>query len=244
MLVAEDARGLGAEGTAPLLEGQKSSDSTLRFVANRALVRLKWTPTPPAAPAANRPPRIPAERTFTGPCGRLVPRAHDSDLRVVLAAADSLGSCADDGSTLLHLAADANDNIRAGAISALSRGGQHKYDSMYIAALSAHGYQVVLAGATALRGSTGRAAVPALLAVLDRLTAERRENSRDERIAILARLDELGAPETALHLGANLSDYDSTVAMKAAELVSKWTGTTVTATPHPLPIRADRKSVV
>ncbi len=241
MLVAEDARGTGTDGITPLLEGQKSSDSTLRFVANRALVRLKWAPTPPAAPAGNRPPRAPAERVFTGRCARLVPRAHDSDLRVILAAADSLGSCADDGVTLLRLAADPNDNIRASAIAALSRGGQHKYDSVYIAALGAHGYQVVLAAATALKGSTNGADAPALFHALDRLTAERRENSRDERLAILARLSEVGLSELnpVERLRANLSDYDSTVALKAAELASRWSGRTVAATPYPLPIRAE-----
>ena len=41
MLVAEDARGTGAEGLAPLLEGEKSSDSTLHAVAVRGLARLK-----------------------------------------------------------------------------------------------------------------------------------------------------------------------------------------------------------
>jgi cyclophilin family peptidyl-prolyl cis-trans isomerase len=239
MLVAEDARGTGAEGTAPLLEGQKSGDSTLRFVANRALVRLEWAPTPPAAPAANRPPRAPAPRVLTGPCARLIGRARSSDLRVSIPTADSLTTCADDGSTLLALARSTDDNIRAGAITGLSRTSSHAHDSVFIAALGAHGYQVVLAAATALKGSTNRAAVPALLAALDRLTAERRENSRDERVAILARIAELGGPADSPRLRSTVSDYDSTVAIKAAELVSKWTGSTVTASPHPLPIRAE-----
>src|SRR5580692_2175931 len=80
MLVAEDARGTGAEGIAPLLEGAKSGDSTLRLVANRGLARLKWTPTPPA-PAANRgAPRSPADRPPAPPCARLVTRAQSGDL--------------------------------------------------------------------------------------------------------------------------------------------------------------------
>jgi peptidyl-prolyl cis-trans isomerase B (cyclophilin B) len=239
MLVAEDARGTGAEGTAPLLEGQRSSDSTLRFVANRALDRLKWAPTPPAAPATSRPPRTAAARASTGPCARLVTRAHSSDLRERIPTADSLTTCADDGSTLISLTAGVDDNIRAAAITGLSRTSAHAHDSVFIAALSAHGYQVVLAAANALKGSPNNTAVPALLAALDRLTAERRENSRDERVAILARLSEAGTAADAPRLRANLSDYDSTVAIKAAGLVSKWTGTNVAATPRPLPIRAE-----
>src|ERR1035437_3807411 len=61
MLVAEDARGTGAEGIAPLLEGQRSGDSTRRFVTNRAFARLKWIPSAPR-PAVNRPARPPAAR--------------------------------------------------------------------------------------------------------------------------------------------------------------------------------------
>ena len=41
MLVAEDSRGTGAEGIAPLLEGALTSDTTLRRVAIRGLGRLQ-----------------------------------------------------------------------------------------------------------------------------------------------------------------------------------------------------------
>jgi peptidyl-prolyl cis-trans isomerase B (cyclophilin B) len=242
ILVAEDARGTGAEGMAPILEGQKSGDSTIRFVANRAIQRLKWAPlvAAPAAPAS-RPPRAQTARVFTGPCARLVPRARDKDLRVVLAAADSIGSCADDATSLLRLAADPDNNIRAAAIAALSRLGQHTYDPIYVAALGARGYQVVLAAATALKDSpNGSAAVPALLAALDRISAERRENSRDERMAILERLSEFAARSDAKRLGPYVSDYDSTVAKKAAELVKARTDVAaVVPSVHPLPIRPE-----
>ncbi len=242
MLVAEDARGTGADGIAPLLEGAKSDDSTIRFVANRGLERLKWTPTPPAAPRANRPVRPPTPaRPATGVCSRLVPRLHDADLRTVFIAIDSLGTCADDRETLKSLAFDPNDNVRAAAISALTASeAQHAYDGAYIAALAAHGYQVVLAGAKSLRGSPSAGlAMPALLAALDRLSAERSENSRDERIAILDRLAEFGSRENAPRLVPYAADFDSTVAQKAAQLLTTWNGTTVVAHPKPLPIRPE-----
>jgi cyclophilin family peptidyl-prolyl cis-trans isomerase len=236
MLVAEDARGTGAEGIAPLLEGQKSTDSTLRMVANRGLARLKWTPSPPP-PAANRPARAPAPRVTTGPCARLVPRAHDPDLRIVLAAVDSLASCADDGVSLLRLAADADANVRAGAITALERLGHHTFDSVYISALGSRGYQVVLAAANALKGSpSGSAAIPALLASFDRLAGERRENSRDERVAILNRISEFGSPASVPRIQPYVTDYDTTVAAKAAAMLTSWTGTTVVPRVKPLPI--------
>ena len=242
MLVAEDARGTGPEGVGPLLEGQKSSDTLLHRVAVRGLERLKWAPTPPAAPRANRPVRAPAAaRPTTGNCSRLIPRLHDADLRIVFIAIDSLGTCGDDRETLKQLAFDANDNVRAAAISALAAGeAQHAYDGAYIDALGAHGYQVVLAGAHALKSSPSAGlAMPALLAAFDRLSAERRENSRDERIAILDRIEEFGSRETAPRLAPYTADFDSTVAQKAAQLLTTWTGAPVVAHARPLPIHPE-----
>jgi peptidyl-prolyl cis-trans isomerase B (cyclophilin B) len=239
MLVAEDARGTGPEGTTPLLEGQRSTDSTLRFVASRALERLKWAPTPPLPPS-NRPSRTPTPRASNGPCARLIAGAHSSDLRVLIPTADSLTACTDDGTTLIALAHSSDANIRAAAITGLSRAASHAADSVFISALTARGYQVVLAAANALRGSpNGVRAVPALLASLDRLTAERRENARDERVAILARLTEFGSAGDATRLRSYATDFDTTVAAKAAALLSTWTGTTVVPHARPLPIRAE-----
>jgi peptidyl-prolyl cis-trans isomerase B (cyclophilin B) len=159
---------------------------------------------------------------------------------VRIPAADSLASCADDGSTLLPLTSNSDDNVRAGAIAGLARSTRHTHDSVYVSALSAHGYQVVLAGARALAGSPkGSAAIPALLASLDRLSAERRENSRDERMALLARLAEFGSAATAPRIERYLTDFDTTVAAKAAELLSQWTLTAVVAHPKPLPIHPE-----
>ena len=240
MLIAEDARGTGAEGIAPLLEGEMSSDSTLHAVAVRGLARLKWAPAPPA-PSANRAaPRPPADRPPPPPCSRLTARAHSPDLRERIPAADSLAACSDDGSTLLPLTVSSDDNVRAGAITGLSRATKHAYDSVYISALGARGYQVVLAAARALAGTpNAQAAIPALLASLDRLTAARRENSRDERMMILARLAEFGTVANAPRLQQYTTDFDTTVASKAAQILTKWTGATVVAHAKPLPIRAE-----
>ncbi len=239
MLVAEDARGTGAEGTAPLLEGAQSSDSTLRFVANRALERLKWAPTPPPPPS-NRPPRAQTERPLTGACSRLESRLKSADLRIVLIAVDSLASCGDEDNALLRLTIARDDNVRAGTIAALSRIGQHVHDSLYLDALRAKGYQVVLAAANALKGSPSPAlVVPAVLQSLDRLSGDRRENSRDERIALLNRISELGSPANSSRLERYLTDFDSTVAIKAASILTTWTGRPVVAHPRPLPIRAE-----
>ncbi len=144
-----------------------------------------------------------------------------------------------DDSALLQLSRDRNGNVRATAIAGLSRLRKHKYDSVYVAALSAHQYQVVLAAASALAGSGDYTAAPALLDALERISAERRENSRDERIAILVRLAELGTPAHAPRLRQYLSDFDNTVAAKSAALLTQWTGVKATADPRPLAIRPE-----
>jgi cyclophilin family peptidyl-prolyl cis-trans isomerase len=244
MLVAEDARGTGAEGIAPLLEGEKSSDTLIHRVAVRGLERLKWAPTPPAAPATAAAParagRGASARVAGPPCARLIAPSQSNVLLVSLAAADSLATCADDGVTWVRLSSSANDNIRAAAIIALGRATKDAHDSIYIAALSARGYQVVLAAAGALKGSPNKAqAVPPLFAALDRLTAERRENSHDERVAILDRLAEFGSRADVPRLAPYAADYDSTVAQHAAKLLTTWSGTTVVAHPKPLPIRPE-----
>jgi cyclophilin family peptidyl-prolyl cis-trans isomerase/HEAT repeat protein len=140
---------------------------------------------------------------------------------------------------LVRLASDRDGNVRAATIAEVARLRKHVRDDMYIAALRSHAYQVVLAAATALAGSTNPSAVAALVAALDRLTAERRENSRDERVAILTRLAELGTPALAPRVTPYLTDFDTTVAAKAASMLTKWKGTRVVAHAAPLPIRPE-----
>jgi cyclophilin family peptidyl-prolyl cis-trans isomerase/HEAT repeat protein len=313
ILIAEDERGTGPEGTRPLIEGLGSSDSTLRHTAARAFGRLKWAPV---TSTANRR----SERIVPEDCARVASRLHSANPRTMLGAIDSLAQCtlgvSDDGTArtdslrafaarldprdiprrrgrvswhgaahalvalahapggaraaadllprfvvhprpqvreyaaraaaqlkigavLLHLAADADDNVRATAIAGLSQVGKHAYDSIYVAALAASGYQVALAGATALAGTSNPAAVPSLLNSLDRLSAERRENSRDERMMILTRLAEFGAPGDAPRIERYVTDFDTTVAAKAASMLTKWTGKPVTAHAQPLPIHPE-----
>jgi cyclophilin family peptidyl-prolyl cis-trans isomerase len=77
--------------------------------------------------------------------------------------------------------------------------------------------------------------VAAALAALDRLTAGRRETSRDPRLALLARIGELGGAAASDRLEPYLSDFDPLVARKAAEILTAWKGEPVTAAPKPLP---------
>ncbi len=141
-----------------------------------------------------------------------------------------------DVALLQRLAADRDHNVVEAAIEGLSRRAGHEADGTYIAALKSTGYQVTLAAATALQRTTNPAALPALFDAFERLTAERRENSRDPRVAVLRDIGELGTAVNADRLRPAASDFDTTIAKNAAAILSRWTGTTVAATPQPLPI--------
>ncbi|MFI5310754.1 MAG: peptidylprolyl isomerase [Gemmatimonadales bacterium] len=144
-----------------------------------------------------------------------------------------------DDATLLRLSADPDHNVQEAAITGLSKRGGHDADDALISALRSPGYQVVRAASTALAGSALAAAVPALLDALDRISAERRENSRDPRVAILTRVAELGHAADAPRVERYVTDFDTAVAKSAADLLTRWTGRRVVARPSPLPIREE-----
>ena len=141
-----------------------------------------------------------------------------------------------DTALLRRYAGSSDHNVSEAAIAGLSRAVKHRADSTYIRALQSTGYQVVMAAAKALAGSTDPGALPALINHLARITDERRENSRDPRIAVITRIGELGNKESSAKLEPYLADFDSTVADSAAHIITRWTGTTVTAHPKALAV--------
>jgi cyclophilin family peptidyl-prolyl cis-trans isomerase/HEAT repeat protein len=144
-----------------------------------------------------------------------------------------------DQSTLYQLAQDTDNNVREAAIAGLSTVTQHEADSSYLAALSAEGNQVLLAASEALEGSTHPGALVTILSTFDRISRRRSENARDPRLSLLKRIGELGTPALAPRLRPYLADFDTTVAMNTAAILSRWTGRQVEATPSPLPIQAE-----
>jgi cyclophilin family peptidyl-prolyl cis-trans isomerase/HEAT repeat protein len=140
-----------------------------------------------------------------------------------------------DTAMLLSLAADSTPNVRSEAVAGLSEVAGHAADSVYIGALGSGDYQVVLNAAHALTHTADSAAAPALARALARITAEKRETSRDPRIAILQTLRDLGTARLAEQLLPYLVDFDSAVADTAAAIVSSWTGREYRSAPRPLP---------
>jgi cyclophilin family peptidyl-prolyl cis-trans isomerase/HEAT repeat protein len=140
-------------------------------------------------------------------------------------------------SVLLSLADDTDPNVREAAVAGLVQVRGHAADPIFRAQLRQADYQLVITAANALGGSTDRGpAVAALVNALARITAERRETSRDARLAILERLAELGDSLQAGRLEPYLADFDPVVAERAARLSTQWTGTPRIASPQPLPV--------
>jgi cyclophilin family peptidyl-prolyl cis-trans isomerase/HEAT repeat protein len=143
-----------------------------------------------------------------------------------LKAADNLG----------RFGRDANDNVRDAALAALVANASPEVTAVALEALTRPDYQLVIAAARALAKATDKARVSAaLLAALARVTAEKRDTSRDPRMAILNSLEAIGGDFNAA-LAPYARDFDPAIARKAAEMVK------TTAQPQPLAVAAIRVS--
>ena len=135
-------------------------------------------------------------------------------------AARAAGTLSDTFS-LRRLARDPDDNVKEAAIDALAKTAGHSSDDVYIATLSAPGYQAVRAAARALAGSArGSEVLPAAFAAARRLRADSSETSRDARLALLERIGEFVAPNAG-EVAALAADFDCEVARAAAAIAAK-----------------------
>jgi cyclophilin family peptidyl-prolyl cis-trans isomerase/HEAT repeat protein len=143
--------------------------------------------------------------------------------------------------TLDRLARDAHHNVREAALGELVAQKRPEAVAAALDALTQRDYQLIITASRALAATSDRQrAVAALVAALARLTAERRDTSRDARVAVLDRLKELGAPDgRVLPNGARatlepyLTDFDPVIAARAADMLETWLGP-ATARPRPL----------
>lgn len=141
-----------------------------------------------------------------------------------------------DTMALKRLAMDTVANVREAAIAGLSRVSGHDADAIYRAALTAKDYQLILTAAQALAGTPAkREAALQILAQLPRISAEKRETSRDPRVGMLVRLRETGQPRDSAALQPFLYDFDPAIADSAAAILSGWLGRTVRAAPRRQP---------
>jgi cyclophilin family peptidyl-prolyl cis-trans isomerase/HEAT repeat protein len=137
---------------------------------------------------------------------------------------------------LLHaLAGHASTIVRTAAVSGLSSVVGHNADSVYVEQLASDESELLMTAAAALEGSGDSSAPARLLDALDRVTALGRETSRDARIALLARVQELSSAAAADRVTPYLHDFDVAVAQRAATVLEAWTGTRPAIAPRPLP---------
>ncbi len=127
-----------------------------------------------------------------------------------------------DGATLATLAKDPQPNVMAAAITT---------GADAVRALASDHAGLLDAAARLLKGTPELpAAVPQMLATLQRLTRTGRATVRDPRVQLLERLRESGDPSIVEPLRGLLADRDPVVATLAADIISKATGSVVAAT--------------
>ena len=144
-----------------------------------------------------------------------------------------------DTATLERLSADANDNVAEATLAPLRRLQGVSAEPQLIAALSRRDYQVLRTAALEIKGlPTSKALTSALVNALKRVTAEKKETSRDARLPIIARLQELGAGDYLSDLQPLLRDFDPKVAAAVAAAMSAATGGVYAADPQPSPRQA------
>ena len=143
---------------------------------------------------------------------------------------------ANDLSSLERLTSDEEDNIREATLAPLRRLKGDEAEPYFLAALGRNDYQLLRTAAIELKGAKPTPQLAsALLDALRRVTAERKETSRDTRLALLERLQELGTPDQSGGLVPLLRDFDLRVAQLAAVVIQQWSGRSPEIDPQLLP---------
>lgn len=137
--------------------------------------------------------------------------------------------------TLELLAADPHDNVREATLGALRRLKGDAAAPHFLAALERSDYQLLRTAAREMAGMRVMAELgAALVAALTRVTGERKDTSRDTRLAILERLEEFGSDRYVEQLMPLLRDFDPKIAAAVAKTLSAWTGQSYGIDPQPL----------
>jgi cyclophilin family peptidyl-prolyl cis-trans isomerase len=139
-------------------------------------------------------------------------------------------------SALERLAYDEKDNVREATLAPLRRLKGDEAEPYFVAALARDDYQLLRTAAIELKGAKPTPQLATgLLDALRRVTAEKKETSRDTRVALLERLQELGSADQAGALVPLLRDFDIRVAQLAAVVIQQWTGKPQEIDPQLLP---------
>jgi aminopeptidase YwaD len=138
----------------------------------------------------------------------------------VRAAAATAATTLSDEATLVTLAGDRVPNVRDTALNGLVRLNSTAVTQAALEALKLDDYQLVRSASIALRGTPPDRRGPvndALLQTLQRLTQPATDTSRDPRVAILERLEELLPADRAADLLPYAADFDPKVRAAAVK---------------------------
>lgn len=136
--------------------------------------------------------------------------------------------------TLQRLAYDGDDNVREAALTPLRKLAPEAADGALIAALGRNDYQLLRTAALLLKEAPAAARLfRPLLYALQRITREGKDTSRDTRAALLDAIEVHGGREHAGELAPLLKDFDPTIAVRVAELLTRWQGQPVAPDPRP-----------
>jgi cyclophilin family peptidyl-prolyl cis-trans isomerase/HEAT repeat protein len=140
-----------------------------------------------------------------------------------------------DRETLRRLAFDAEDNVREAALPTLLRLDGRDSIAAFVAAFARPDYQLLRTAANALKAAPPNAQlVTAMVEALQRVTAEKKDTSRDTRTALLDRILAMaGRGELPLYERL-LKDFDPEIAGMAAQVCTGLSTTPCVANPQPL----------
>jgi cyclophilin family peptidyl-prolyl cis-trans isomerase len=144
-------------------------------------------------------------------------------------------SAARDAGTLQRLANDSVAIVRTAALQGLAATTGTAAQPFALSSLTSDDGELLITAAATLEGTRDPMALTALLTALDRVTALRRETSRDPRVALMTRIAELGSAADTARLTPYLRDFDSVFADSAATAIRAWTGVLPATSPAPLP---------
>ena len=149
-----------------------------------------------------------------------------------------------DATALEILAFDVEDNVRDAALPGLHRVKTLKANAAIVEAFARDNYQLVRTAAMLLKGETGdKKSQAAIIAALQRITAQRKDTSRDIRLLLLERIREFATADDGVTLERLFNDFDPLVAKEAARIYTAVTGRTAVPSPQPL-MRADVPTAV
>lgn len=126
-----------------------------------------------------------------------------------------------DGLSLARLAYDPHDNVREATLVALRTLQRSDSDAAFVAALARSDYQLLRTAALALKGAAGdKYLLDALVGALERVTAEKKDTSRDTRLALLEQVRAFGGRDQLPLYEQLLKDFDPRIASAAADACS------------------------